>query len=108
METHKILLLLRDHDKNRHRRTDEQEDEDGDGHHEPGVSIPPDGLDDPGFEDLIPPEGGNTRQMQYRHHPHGLRPAANLTAVAPSSGHSRNTLHSLGSGQSSQRFKSGH
>ena len=80
METHKIFLLLRDHDKNRHRRTDEQEDEDGDGHHEPGVSIPPDGLDDPGFEDLIPPEGGK--------HPSNAIPASSTRAQACCQPHS--------------------
>ena len=40
--------------------TDEQEDEDGDGHHEGGVSIESDGLDDPRLKDLTPPAGANT------------------------------------------------
>lgn len=37
------------------KRTDEQEDEDGDGHHEGGVPIDGDGLDEPRLEDLTPP-----------------------------------------------------
>lgn len=50
-------LLFWDNENSWQTRTDEQEDEDGDGHHEWSVSIERDGLDDPRFKDLIPPEG---------------------------------------------------
>ena len=56
-----IIIILRLLCISTHTHTNEQEDEDGDGHHERSVSIESDGLDDPRFEDLVPPAESNTQ-----------------------------------------------